>query len=108
MSIAWARWLLCLPTKNSKILIASYHSEVISFCLQTMIYPRSSSYTGFGRIGRLVLRVAISRDDIDVVAVNDPFIDAKYMVCTFSLFLVNHRFEDTGWWTFGDYYGSPI
>lgn len=35
---------------------------------------------GFGRIGRLVLRVATSRDDIDVVAVNDPFIDAKYMV----------------------------
>ncbi|CAN1750004.1 Glyceraldehyde-3-phosphate dehydrogenase GAPCP2, chloroplastic [Linum perenne] len=34
---------------------------------------------GFGRIGRLVLRIATSRDDIDVVAVNDPFIDAKYM-----------------------------
>ncbi|KAJ7982070.1 Glyceraldehyde-3-phosphate dehydrogenase [Quillaja saponaria] len=34
---------------------------------------------GFGRIGRLVLRVATFRDDIDVVAVNDPFIDAKYM-----------------------------
>jgi glyceraldehyde 3-phosphate dehydrogenase len=29
----------------------------------------------------LVLRVATSRDDIDVVAINDPFIDAKYMVC---------------------------
>lgn len=35
---------------------------------------------GFGRIGRLVLRVATTRDDVDVVAVNDPFIDAKYMV----------------------------
>ncbi|XP_039160959.1 glyceraldehyde-3-phosphate dehydrogenase GAPCP2, chloroplastic [Eucalyptus grandis] len=34
---------------------------------------------GFGRIGRLVLRIATARDDIDVVAVNDPFIDAKYM-----------------------------
>lgn len=34
---------------------------------------------GFGRIGRLVLRIATFRDDIDVVAVNDPFIDAKYM-----------------------------
>ncbi|KAE8803659.1 DNA-directed RNA polymerase III subunit 1-like [Hordeum vulgare] len=34
---------------------------------------------GFGRIGRLVLRIAIDRDDIEVVAVNDPFIDAKYM-----------------------------
>jgi acetoin utilization deacetylase AcuC-like enzyme len=35
---------------------------------------------GFGRIGRLVLRIATSRDDIEVVAVNDPFVDAKYMV----------------------------
>ncbi|XP_062113972.1 glyceraldehyde-3-phosphate dehydrogenase GAPCP2, chloroplastic-like [Humulus lupulus] len=38
----------------------------------------------FGRIGRLVLRVAIFRDDIDVVAVNDPFIDAKYMTYMFK------------------------
>ncbi|XP_062118557.1 glyceraldehyde-3-phosphate dehydrogenase GAPCP2, chloroplastic-like [Humulus lupulus] len=39
---------------------------------------------GFGRIGRLVLRVAIFRDYIDVVAVNDPFIDAKYMAYMFK------------------------
>ncbi|XP_062114367.1 glyceraldehyde-3-phosphate dehydrogenase GAPCP2, chloroplastic-like [Humulus lupulus] len=39
---------------------------------------------GFGRIGRLVLRVALFRDDIDVVAVNDPFIDAKYMAYMFK------------------------
>ncbi|GAU30098.1 hypothetical protein TSUD_55820 [Trifolium subterraneum] len=39
---------------------------------------------GFGRIGRLVLRVATSRDDIDVVAINDPFIDAKYMAYMFK------------------------
>lgn len=39
---------------------------------------------GFGRIGRLVLRVAASRDDVDVVAVNDPFIDAKYMAYMFK------------------------
>ena len=46
-------------------------------------------YTGFGRIGRLVLRIATSRDDVDVVAVNDPFVDAKYMVC---ISLVNEPF----------------
>ncbi|KAF7835128.1 glyceraldehyde-3-phosphate dehydrogenase GAPCP1, chloroplastic-like [Senna tora] len=39
---------------------------------------------GFGRIGRLVLRIATSRDDIDVVAINDPFIDAKYMAYMFK------------------------
>jgi glyceraldehyde 3-phosphate dehydrogenase len=34
---------------------------------------------GCGRIGRLVLRVILARDDVEVVAVNDPFIDTKYM-----------------------------
>lgn len=41
---------------------------------------------GFGRIGRLVLRIATNRDDIEVVAVNDPFIDAKYMVSSVDRF----------------------
>lgn len=39
---------------------------------------------GFGRIGRLVLRIALSREDIEVVAINDPFIDAKYMAYMFK------------------------
>lgn len=37
---------------------------------------------GFGRIGRLVLRAALSKG-ADVVAVNDPFIDLDYMVYMF-------------------------
>lgn len=36
---------------------------------------------GFGRIGRLVLRAALDKG-VDVVAVNDPFIDVTYMVST--------------------------
>jgi glyceraldehyde 3-phosphate dehydrogenase len=39
---------------------------------------------GFGRIGRMVLRAAMARDDIEVVAVNDPFIPADYMVYQFK------------------------
>jgi len=40
---------------------------------------------GFGRIGRLVLRAAISKpDDVVVVAVNDPFLDTKYMAYQFK------------------------
>lgn len=38
---------------------------------------------GFGRIGRLLLRISLKFNDIDVVAINDPFIDleyAKYML----------------------------
>ena len=34
---------------------------------------------GFGRIGRLVMRASFEREDIDVVAINDPFIDLEYM-----------------------------
>lgn len=35
---------------------------------------------GFGRIGRLVARVALLSDDVELVAVNDPFITTDYMV----------------------------
>jgi glyceraldehyde 3-phosphate dehydrogenase len=34
---------------------------------------------GFGRIGRLVFRAAMQRPDIEVVGINDPFIDLEYM-----------------------------
>jgi len=33
---------------------------------------------GFGRIGRIVFRNAIEHGEIDIVAVNDPFIEPKY------------------------------
>lgn len=45
------------------------------------------SLPGCGRIGRLVLRVILGRDDVEVVAVNDPFIDTKYMVCDLNAVL---------------------
>jgi hypothetical protein len=34
----------------------------------------------FGRIGRLVLRAALTKKNVEVVAINDPFIDLAYMV----------------------------
>jgi glyceraldehyde 3-phosphate dehydrogenase len=43
-------------------------------------------FVGFGRIGRLVARVALQRDDVELVAINDPFITTDYMV-TIYLFL---------------------
>ncbi|KAL8136697.1 hypothetical protein V2J09_002698 [Rumex salicifolius] len=39
---------------------------------------------GFGRIGRLVARVALQRDDVELVAINDPFISTEYMVYMFK------------------------
>lgn len=35
---------------------------------------------GFGRIGRIVFRNAVEHPDVEVVAVNDPFIETKYAV----------------------------
>ena len=33
---------------------------------------------GFGRIGRLALRIISKRDDAEVVAINDPFLTVDY------------------------------
>ena len=37
---------------------------------------------GFGRIGRVVFRAALDQPQVQVVAVNDPFLDADYAVGT--------------------------
>ena len=39
---------------------------------------------GFGRIGRIVLRAALLRGGVNVVAINDPFISLDYMVYMFK------------------------
>ncbi|KAH0672340.1 hypothetical protein KY290_024576 [Solanum tuberosum] len=36
------------------------------------------------RIGRLVARVALQRDDVELVAVNNPFISTDYMTYMFK------------------------
>jgi len=48
---------------------------------------------GFGRIGRLVLRAAIEKDTVEVVAVNDPFINLDYMVYMFKYDSTHGRFR---------------
>ena len=42
--------------------------------------PTKVGINGFGRIGRIVFRNAVEMDDIDIVAVNDPFIEPHYAV----------------------------
>ncbi|KAJ4941356.1 hypothetical protein NE237_026742 [Protea cynaroides] len=44
----------------------------------------ASMPTGFGRIGCLVARVALQRDDVELVAVNNPFITIDYMAYMFK------------------------
>jgi len=48
---------------------------------------------GFGRIGRIVLRNALLDSRVEVVAVNDPFIDLEYMVYMFKYDSVHGRFK---------------
>jgi len=50
---------------------------------------------GFGRIGRIVFRNAVAHGDIDVVAINDPFIDLEYMVYMFKYDSTHGRFKGT-------------
>jgi len=50
---------------------------------------------GFGRIGRLVFRSSFEREDIDVVAINDPFINLDYMVYLAKYDSTHGRFNGT-------------
>ena len=50
---------------------------------------------GFGRIGRLVLRAAKRFPNIQVVAINDPFIPADYMKYMFYYDSVHGRYDGT-------------
>jgi len=48
---------------------------------------------GFGRIGRLVFRATVDRPNVDVVAINDPFIDLDYMVYMLKYDSVHGQFK---------------
>jgi len=50
---------------------------------------------GFGRIGRLVVRAASQYDDIQIVGINDPFIDLEYMVYLFHYDSTHGHFKGT-------------
>ena len=49
---------------------------------------------GFGRIGRLVFRAAMTRNDIEIVAINDPS-ELDYLVYTLKYDTVHGRFNGT-------------
>jgi glyceraldehyde 3-phosphate dehydrogenase len=48
---------------------------------------------GFGRIGRLVFRAAIENGKVEVVGVNDPFINLDYMIYMLKYDSVHGRFD---------------
>jgi len=50
---------------------------------------------GFGRIGRLVFRAAQERNDVQIVAVNDPFLDLNYLIYMLQYDTVHGKFQGT-------------
>jgi len=57
--------------------------------------PVKVGINGFGRIGRLVLRAAQANPLLQVVAVNDPFVDPAYMEYMHKYDTVHGRYKGT-------------
>ncbi|KAJ1643833.1 hypothetical protein IWQ61_010483 [Dispira simplex] len=54
----------------------------------------NAGINGFGRIGRLVFRASLrTNSQVNVVAINDPFIDSEYMVYLLKYDSTHGRFE---------------
>jgi len=50
---------------------------------------------GFGRIGRLAFRAAVKRGDVEIVAVNDPFMSPDYMAYMLRYDSTHGKFDGT-------------
>ena len=48
---------------------------------------------GFGRIGNLSLQAALNKENVEVVAINDPFIRADYMAYMMKYDTIHGKFE---------------
>jgi len=48
---------------------------------------------GFGRIGRLVLRASLNNPNVQVVSINEPFMDLDYIIYMFHYDSVHGRFK---------------
>ena len=48
---------------------------------------------GFGRIGKLTLQAALNKNEVEVVAINDPFVQADYMAYMLKYDTVHGKFN---------------
>lgn len=48
---------------------------------------------GFGRIGRLVFRAAMDNPEVEIVGINDPFIDLEYMTYMLKYDSIHGKFQ---------------
>jgi len=63
--------------------------------LRSFKMPAKMGINGFGRIGRLVFRAAMANPEVEVVAVNDPFMDLEYMVYMLKYDSVHKQYPGT-------------
>ncbi|KAG6469881.1 hypothetical protein ZIOFF_070814 [Zingiber officinale] len=66
------------------------------FCFRLVVFVAAKikiDINGFRRIGWLVARVALQRDDVELVAVNDPFITTDYMTYMFKYDTVHGQWK---------------
>jgi glyceraldehyde 3-phosphate dehydrogenase len=55
--------------------------------------PIKLGINGFGRIGRLVMRASLQNKEVQVVAINEPFMDLDYMIYMFKYDSTHGRFK---------------
>ena len=48
---------------------------------------------GFGRIGKLAFQAALGKEEVEIVAINDPFIAADYMAYMLKYDTIHGRFK---------------
>jgi glyceraldehyde 3-phosphate dehydrogenase len=70
------------------VLLINNLTEVIIMAVKVGI-------NGFGRIGRLVFRAAVNNPNVEIKAINDPFVDVDYMVYMLKYDTVHGRFKGT-------------
>jgi len=65
----------------------------LSILKEVFILAVKVGINGFGRIGRLVFRAAVDNPQVEIVGINDPFIDLDYMVYMLKYDTVHGRFQ---------------
>ena len=48
---------------------------------------------GFGRIGNLAFQAALEKEGVEVIAINDPFIEADYMAYMMKYDTIHGKFD---------------
>ncbi|TYH35122.1 hypothetical protein ES332_D13G171500v1 [Gossypium tomentosum] len=72
------------PAERCFLWLGGFRSSELMKIVKNHLEPLADQQQGFGRIGCLVVRVALQSNDIELIAVNDPFITTDYMTYMFK------------------------